>query len=92
MIPKLSGLVLVALNGHWIDLCVVVMFRALILLSWSGLFAPTILAQKQPAAAQSPSIAWRAPSDANPADYVGVETCSACHQEEAQQFEKTVHA
>lgn len=92
MIPKLSGLVLVARNGHSIDLCVVVMFRALILLSWSGLFAPTILAQKQPAAAQSPSIAWRAPSDANPADYVGVETCSACHQEEAQQFEKTVHA
>jgi hypothetical protein len=48
--------------------------------------------QKQPAAFESPSVAWKAPADANPAHYAGVEVCSACHQDQAQQFSKTVHA
>jgi predicted CXXCH cytochrome family protein len=65
---------------------------ALVLLLCRGPFESTALAQKQPAASQSPSVAWRAPADTKAEDYVGVEVCSACHQEEAQQFSKTVHA
>jgi len=92
MILRLNGPVLVAPNGYCIALLTVVTRRTIILLSWSGLFASTVLAQKQPAAAQSPSVTWKAPEDANAADYVGVEMCSGCHQDEAQQFAKTVHA
>ena len=92
MVSHLNELALVALNGHWIALFAVVTRKTIILLSWIGLFASTVLAQKQPAAAQSPSVTWKAPADANAADYVGVEMCSGCHQDEAQQFAKTVHA
>ena len=91
MVSRLNELALVALNGHWIALFSVVTRQTIILLSWIGLFASTALAQKQPGAAQSPSVTWRAPADANAADYVGLEICAACHQKEAQQFSKTVH-
>lgn len=63
-----------------------------VLLLFGCFLTPAAFAQKQPAAAQSPSVAWKAPGNAKPEDYVGVETCSACHQDEAQQFSKTVHA
>jgi predicted CXXCH cytochrome family protein len=53
---------------------------------------PMAVAQKQPAASQNSSTVWRMPVNTRPEDYVGIETCSACHQEEAQQFSKTVHA
>ena len=51
-----------------------------------------VLGQKQPAASQSPSVAWKAPANAKAQDYVGTEICSACHQDEARRFSKTVHA
>ena len=92
MVSHLNELALVAPNGHWIALFAVVTRQTIILLSCSGLFASMVLAQKQPAAAQSPSVTWKAPADANAADYVGLEMCSGCHQDEAQQFAKTVHA
>ena len=58
-----------------------------------SLALPAMLsAQKQPAASENPSIAWRAPANAKAEDYAGIETCSACHQEQLQQFSKTVHA
>jgi predicted CXXCH cytochrome family protein len=50
------------------------------------------LAQKQPAANEPPSVAWRAPAEAKAEDYVGRETCSGCHPDRARQFAKTVHA
>lgn len=62
------------------------------LLLCACLWIPVAVAQKQPAASQNPSVTWRSPADINPEDYAGIETCSACHQEEAQQFSKTVHA
>jgi predicted CXXCH cytochrome family protein len=50
------------------------------------------LAQKQPAAEEPASVAWQAPAEGQPGDYVGGETCAACHPDEASQFAKTVHA
>jgi predicted CXXCH cytochrome family protein len=50
------------------------------------------LAQKQPAANEPPSVAWRAAAQGTPADYVGQETCAGCHADQARQFAKTVHA
>jgi predicted CXXCH cytochrome family protein len=64
----------------------------LAVLSCAAVFQSVLLAQKQPAAPRSYSAAWKAPVDTNPEHYAGVESCSACHQEEAQQFSKTVHA
>jgi predicted CXXCH cytochrome family protein len=66
--------------------------RTMVLLSNILLLTVTAFAQKQPATAQNPSVAWKAPANAKAEDYVGVEVCSACHQQEAQQFSKTVHA
>jgi predicted CXXCH cytochrome family protein len=64
----------------------------LVLFFCCGLFQSIGFAQTRPSAQQSPSVAWKAPSDPNPGDFVGLEICAACHQEEAQQFSKTVHA
>ena len=51
-----------------------------------------VVAQRQPAAAQSSSTVWQGDKNAKPQDYVGMETCSGCHQEQAAQFSKTIHA
>jgi predicted CXXCH cytochrome family protein len=51
-----------------------------------------VRAQKQPASAESPSVAWKAPVGAKAEDYVGAATCGACHGDQAEQFAKTVHA
>jgi predicted CXXCH cytochrome family protein len=48
--------------------------------------------QQQPASAEPPSVSWRAPSEGRAEDYVGAETCGACHPGQAGQFAKTVHA
>ncbi len=56
------------------------------------LLSPAAVGQKQPAAAQNSSVTWKSPSDTNPADYVGIEACTACHPDQAQEFAKTVHA
>lgn len=50
------------------------------------------LAQKQPAASEASSVAWKAPAQGTAADYVGEETCAGCHADQAKQFAKTVHA
>jgi predicted CXXCH cytochrome family protein len=49
-------------------------------------------AQKQPASAEPPSVAWRAPAEGKPEDYAGAEVCAACHADQARQFAKTIHA
>ena len=49
-------------------------------------------AQKQPAAHQPSSVAWKAPAEANPDQYVGGELCAGCHADQARQFGRTVHA
>src|SRR5207249_4368611 len=64
-------------------------FRSLIV--WVSVLLPAV-AQKQLAAPQAPPVVWRAPANANPDLYAGLELCSACHAAEAQQFAKTVHA
>jgi len=51
-----------------------------------------LYAQRRPAAVKGPSVAWKAPVEGNPGDYVGAETCSGCHRAEAQEFFKTPHA
>lgn len=50
------------------------------------------LAQKQPAANEASSVAWKAPAQGSAADYIGEETCAGCHPDQAKQFAKTVHA
>jgi len=50
------------------------------------------LAQKQPAADEPTSVAWKAPAEAKAEDYVGKDTCAGCHPNQAGQFAKTVHA
>ena len=70
---------------------------------WTWLVSPAViftlahnlaLAQKQPASNEPSSVAWKAPTEGKPADYVGTETCAAsgCHVQLAKQFAKTVHA
>ncbi|MBI4167090.1 MAG: hypothetical protein HY508_15295 [Acidobacteria bacterium] len=48
--------------------------------------------QKQPAAQKTDSVAWKAPSRGDASQYAGIEICSTCHEDEARQFGKTVHA
>ena len=48
------------------------------------------VAQKQPAAHQPSSVAWKAPAEANPDQYVGREMCAGCHLDQDRQFAKTV--
>ncbi|MFL6448324.1 MAG: cytochrome c3 family protein [Bryobacteraceae bacterium] len=64
----------------------------LVLVVCAHLSTSTSLAQKQTAASQGPTVVWNSPATAKAEDYVGVEICSACHQDQAQQFSKTVHA
>jgi predicted CXXCH cytochrome family protein len=66
---------------------------------WLGLLAlfavlgtTLALAQKRPAATEPPSVAWKAPPEGKPGDYVGREVCAGCHPSEDKQFAKTVHA
>jgi len=67
---------------------------------WVWLCAPAValllshavvLAQKQPAANEPASIAWKAPAGKE-SDYIGQDTCAGCHADHAKQFGKTVHA
>ena len=67
---------------------------------WIWLCAPAVavfmghnvtLAQKQPAAIEPSSVAWKA-AEGKASDYVGQETCAGCHADQAKQFGKTVHA
>ena len=58
-----------------------------------GFFAlANLYAQRRPAPAKGPSVAWKAPTEGQPSDYVGEETCTACHSAEADQFKKSAHA
>lgn len=68
---------------------------------WVWLFAAILIfsltpslarAQKQPASNEPSSVAWKAPSEGKAEDYVGMDTCAACHANRAAQFAKTVHA
>jgi predicted CXXCH cytochrome family protein len=70
---------------HILFLCAIVGVTA-------AIFPQRAVAQRQPAASQSASAVWQADKNAKPEDYVGVETCSGCHQEQATQFSKTIHA
>ncbi len=64
-----------------------------LLIGVSGFLNPAKLyAQRRPAAAKPPSVAWKAPLRGSPSDYVGSQTCSGCHRVEAQEFFKTPHA
>jgi len=56
-------------------------------------FATTayLYAQRQPAPPKGPSVAWKAPVEVNPNDYVGAQTCAGCHRTEARQFFKSPH-
>jgi predicted CXXCH cytochrome family protein len=56
-------------------------------------FLPTafLYAQRQPAPTKGPSVAWKAPVQTNPNDYVGPQVCSGCHRGEARQFFKSPH-
>jgi predicted CXXCH cytochrome family protein len=49
------------------------------------------IAQKQPASNQNFTVAWKAPAG-NPQDFIGADTCVACHADHGTQFSKTVHA
>ncbi|MFB3921722.1 MAG: DmsE family decaheme c-type cytochrome [Terriglobia bacterium] len=51
-----------------------------------------VMAQRQPAATEPSSVAWKAPVEGTAADYIGEETCAGCHADQARQFAKTVHA
>ncbi len=52
----------------------------------------TAVAQKQPAAHQGASVAWRPPVNSNPDAYATTEVCALCHSAQAEQHAKTVHA
>ena len=56
-------------------------------------FLPTAFlhAQRQPAPPKGPSVAWKAPVETNPNDYVGPQVCAGCHRAEARQFFKSPH-
>jgi predicted CXXCH cytochrome family protein len=73
-------------------LCRFVLLRSFALLLLWGAGLNVAYGQKQPASVHNPSVAWRSPLDSNPDHYAGVEVCSACHQDQAQQFSKTAHA
>src|ERR1043165_3838637 len=49
------------------------------------------LAQKQPAANESTTVAWKAPAG-NPADFIGAEACAGCHADQGDLVAKTPHA
>lgn len=57
-----------------------------------SLGASVALSQKQPAASEPSSVAWKAPAEGTADDYAGQETCAACHPDQERQFAKTVHA
>jgi predicted CXXCH cytochrome family protein len=57
-----------------------------------GMLAEVAFAQRMPEAPKGPSVAWQAPLQGKPGDYVGLETCAACHSAEAEAFVKTPHA
>jgi predicted CXXCH cytochrome family protein len=65
-----------------------VLFLAWIILAQVG----NLWAQKQPAASEPSSVSWKAPAQGKPDDYAGDQTCARCHEPEARQFAKTVHA
>ena len=48
--------------------------------------------QKQPAAHQPSSVAWKAPAEGKADQYIGMELCAGCHADQARQFAKTAHA
>lgn len=64
----------------------------LLFIARSRLGARPIEPQKQPAANEPASVAWKAPSEGQPGDYVGLERCERCHRVRVEQFSKTVHA
>ncbi len=51
-----------------------------------------VYAQRRPAPTKGPSVAWKAPTEGRPSDYVGEATCAICHQAEAAQFKLSSHA
>jgi len=66
---------------------------AALLICLAGFLPAAFLhAQRRPAPAKGPSVAWKAPVQGQPGDYVGEDTCKACHSAEAAQFDKSPHA
>jgi predicted CXXCH cytochrome family protein len=55
------------------------------------LAAHLAFAQKQPAVNDPSSVSWRALPAGQPGDYVGQETCAACHRVRAELLAKTPH-
>ena len=57
-----------------------------------SLGASVALSQKQPAANEPSSVAWKAPAEGTADDYIGRDTCAGCHPDQDKQFAKTIHA
>src|ERR1019366_5444808 len=67
-------------------------FRFLVVvLIWLFATAAVVFAQKQPAAAESGFVSWKAPVEGNTSGYAGTEACVHCHQVLGEQLAKTVH-
>ena len=65
---------------------------AALLICLAGLLPTAFLhAQRLPAPAKGPSVAWNPPVETNPNDYVGPQVCAGCHRAEARQFFKSPH-
>lgn len=64
---------------------------ASMLLMAFGAGSRSIFGQKQPAAAEPPSVAWKEIVEGKPSDYTGPETCRHCHKREFVDFERTPH-
>lgn len=68
------------------------MSAAFLICMWGLVTTAYLYAQRRPAPAKGPSVAWKAPAEGKPGDYVGAATCEACHTAEAAQFKKSPHA
>jgi DmsE family decaheme c-type cytochrome len=91
MAPSLQSLnrkeVNIMLKSKWIRLGLLVSFVAL-LLTW---IVSGSLSRTEGLAADSDRINIAAVPDANSDDYVGTETCKACHEDQFNSFSKTKH-
>jgi predicted CXXCH cytochrome family protein len=75
-------------NSKWIRLGLLVSFVAL-LLTW---LVSGSLSRTEGLAADSGRINMAAVPDANSDDFVGTETCKACHEDQFKSFSKTKHS
>src|SRR4029078_10014562 len=78
----------IMLKSNWIKLALLGSF-VFLLLTW---FISGSLTRIEGLAAESDQINMAAVPDANNDDYVGTETCKACHEDQFKSFEKTKHS